>query len=196
VTDIYPRPHHYTLVLAIAAFIVSGTSLWYSHKAYRLSVETSRSVLDIKIDLLNDWTFDMHGGENQKPINTRITLFNNGKSVIAGILMDVYPVFCYESTNIDAKSGAHLRPCIGEKNNRNEIDAEDIGPGNVRQVIMRPKVHYVDAVSGTVRTYCLMTESGKNVFSGTMYPCPSTGQFRVDDLLQLLKDDRSQYREP
>jgi hypothetical protein len=85
--DQAPRPHYWTLVLAVAAFSVSAASLWYSHKAYRLSVETSRSVLDVKIDLLNDWAFDPKAGENQKPLNTRLTLYNNGKSVIAGILL-------------------------------------------------------------------------------------------------------------
>ena len=219
-TDQALRPHVWTLTLAIAAFLVSAASFWYSYKAYRLSRETSRSVLDVKVDLLRDWTFDPKAREDQKPLNTRITLYNNGKSVIAGILMWVFPIFCYESRNIDLQSGTHLAPCVGEKKH-SEVYAEDIGPGASREYRMdldtkefatavlsrkdfsrkltgltiRPKIHYLDAVHGTVRTYRLTMQSNdKGIFlKGSLYPCSDSDLFNVENLIEELKDDRSPH---
>jgi len=177
-------------------------------------------VLDVKVDLLRDWTFDPKAREDQRPLNTRITLYNNGKSVIAGILMWVFPIFCYESRNIDLQSGTHLTPCVGEKKH-SEVYAEDIGPGASREyrtdldtkefatavlsrkdfsrkltgLTIRPKIHYLDAVHGTVRTYCLtMQANDKRVFlKGTLYPCSDSDLFNVENLIEELKDDRSPH---
>ncbi len=214
------RPHLWTIIVAISALIVSAASLWYSHKAYTLSVETSRSVLDVKIDLLSDWVFDAKAREDQRPLSTRFILYNNGKSVIAGILMRVYPLFCYNSTNVDPKSGDHIQACVGEKQ-YSEVYAEDIGPGasreyrldlatkefaaavlsrkdfarKLRGLTIRPKIHYVDAVHGTVRTYCLtMQPNDKGIFlKGSLYPCSDSDLFNVENLIEELKDDRSPH---
>jgi hypothetical protein len=200
--------------LAIAAFLLSAASLWYSHKAYDLSVETSRSVMDVKIELLRDWTFAAKA-EDQKPLGVGMTLSNNGKSVIGGILLRVYPLFCYESTNIDSRSGAHLKPCLPL--HYYEVEADDIGPsasreyrldidtkelatlvldrkdfsGKLAGLTVRPKIHYVDAVQGTVKTFCLtMQADDKGVLSkgSVLYPCPSSAFFDFDDTMQLYKE--------
>ena len=216
-----PRPHVWTIALAIAAFLVSAASLWYSYKAYglsykayRLSRETSRSVLDVRVDPLNDWAFDK-AQEHQKPLNPRITLYHNGKSVIAGILMRVYPLFCYNSTNIDPKSRARIQACVGEKQ-YSEVYAEDIGPGASREyrldfatkefaaailtrkdfshrltgLTIRLKIHYVDAVHGTVRTYCLTMQPNDK---GNLPQGDSVSLFRLR-LVQCRESNRGTER--
>jgi hypothetical protein len=143
------RPHSWTIVLALLALAVSIGSFVMSYLAYNLNEQSTRPVLAVtRLEFLEDWHFDPKKHLEQSPISVLLTIENKGKIPLPDTDMRLAPSLCYESKNVDANTGAHLKPCVSA-GGESHVLVKELGPSTSRdyRVSIQTKNLYLATVS-------------------------------------------------
>jgi hypothetical protein len=193
-------------LIAVIALVISLFSLWFSWKAYRLNVQTSRAVLQVStMKLLSDWSWNPAAGATQKPVSIQMTVSNSGKSLANNTTVFLWLNACYESPITDKETGVHLKPCTGSGGRKLLVD--NLGPGASRDYKMdldpaslvlalthspdfngkitdlsiSPNFEYSDPTGTYKDDLCFSIRADKRgvIKAGTIYPCNTIGKGTV-----------------
>lgn len=192
------RPHWWTIMMALAALLISLLSLYFSWRAFNLSQSTSRAVIQAStMKLLSDWSWDMRPGAIQQPIKVEMTLSNSGKSLANGISAILTLNGTYESQVKDKEilSGTSVSTGSGYT----KLLPDDMGPGATRayqmdlsseglalalthapgfngkvtRLTISPSFEYSDPTGSFKDELCFSIRADENgvTKAGTIYPC-------------------------
>jgi len=122
------RPHWWTVLIAVAALLISLVSLYYTHKTLQINEHTSRAIIQVSnARLLSNWGWD---NSAEEPVRIEITLANLGKSIARNISVDLSFGTCYETSIVARKKDASGTDCVTFGTGNLLVD--DLGPGATR----------------------------------------------------------------